>query len=152
MHPYIVQAITDKDGRIIKSFGAREIRRVVSPATTDKIKKMMRSVIHEGGTGVKAALKGYSICGKTGTAQKIDKNGLYAKDKYIASFIGFVPVDNPEVAILVVVDEPAENHYGGVVAAPAFKKIAYETMNYLSIPPDQKIHEFTVAIQNEAKG
>ena len=93
------------------------------------------TVTTEGGTGVQASMAGYAVCGKTGTAQKIDENGKYSKKKYIASFVGFVPAEHPEIAILVVVDEPADVSYGGIVAGPAFKKIAHETFNYLNVSP-----------------
>ncbi|MBU4389026.1 MAG: penicillin-binding protein, partial [Proteobacteria bacterium] len=134
MAPYIVQAITDQNGRLIKSSSPREVRRVVSIETARAVKKMMGSVTTEGGTGVNAALKGYSVCGKTGTAQKIDEKGTYSDEKYIASFLGFIPAEDPEIAILVVIDEPQGNHFGSIVAAPAFKRIAHETVNYMNIP------------------
>jgi cell division protein FtsI (penicillin-binding protein 3) len=98
----------------------------------------MQAVTASGGTGINAALDGYSACGKTGTAQKIDKKGEYAKEKYTASFVGFAPAENPRVTILVVIDEPLKEHYGGIVAAPAFKKIAQKTLNYFNIPPTSK--------------
>ncbi len=134
MAPYIVQAITDQNGRLIKSSSPRKVRRVVSLETARIVKKMMGSVTTEGGTGVNAALEGYSVCGKTGTAQKIDEKGTYSDEKYIASFLGFIPAEDPEIAILVVIDEPRGNHFGSIVAAPAFKRIAHETVNYMNIP------------------
>ncbi|MBW2738659.1 MAG: penicillin-binding protein 2 [Deltaproteobacteria bacterium] len=134
MAPYIVQAITDQNGRLIKSTNPRKVRRVVSLETARTVKKIMASVTTEGGTGVNAALEGYSVCGKTGTAQKIDEKGTYSDEKYIASFLGFIPAENPEITVLVVIDEPQGKHFGSIVAAPAFKKIAYETVNYMNIP------------------
>ncbi|MDL1964624.1 MAG: penicillin-binding protein 2 [Deltaproteobacteria bacterium] len=134
MAPYIVQAITDQNGRLIKSSGPRMVRRVVSRETARTVKKMMSSVVTKGGTGVNAALKGYSVCGKTGTAQKIDEKGTYSDEKYIASFLGFIPAEDPEIVVLIVIDEPIEKHFGSIVAAPAFKKIAHETVNYMNIP------------------
>ena len=134
MAPYIVQAITDQNGRLIKSSSPRKVRRVVSLETARTVKKIMASVTTEGGTGVNAALEGYSVCGKTGTAQKIDEKGTYSDEKYIASFLGFIPAENPEITVLVVIDEPQGKHFGSIVAAPAFKKIAYETINYMNIP------------------
>ncbi|MCK5507049.1 MAG: penicillin-binding protein 2, partial [Desulfobacterales bacterium] len=134
MAPYIVQAITDQNGRLIKSLSPRMVRRVVSQETAQAVKKMMTSVVTKGGTGVNAALKGYSVCGKTGTAQKIDEKGTYSDEKYIASFLGFIPAEDPEIVVLVIIDEPRENHFGSIVAAPAFKRIAHETVNYMNIP------------------
>jgi cell division protein FtsI (penicillin-binding protein 3) len=134
MAPYIVQAITDQNGRLIKSSSPRMVRRVVSLETARTVKKIMASVTTEGGTGVNAALEGYSVCGKTGTAQKIDEKGTYSNEKYTASFLGFIPAEDPEIAVLVVIDEPQGKHYGSIVAAPAFKRIAHETVNYMNIP------------------
>jgi len=134
MAPYIVQAITDQNGRLIKSSSPRMVRRVVSLKTARTVKKIMASVTTEGGTGVNAALEGYTVCGKTGTAQKIDEKGTYSNEKYTASFLGFIPAEDPEIAVLVVIDEPQGKHYGSIVAAPAFKRIAHETVNYMNIP------------------
>ena len=112
----------------------------------------MKTVITEGGTGVNAALDGYSVSGKTGTAQKIDDSGKYARGKYVSSFLGFAPADEPKVVILVVVDEPKGDHYGGIVAAPAFKKIAHETLNYLNISPVMEQEKLRVSIETEDQG
>jgi cell division protein FtsI (penicillin-binding protein 3) len=111
---------------------------VVSAATARKIARILTAVTSEGGTGVRAALQGYTVGGKTGTAQKADNSGTYATDRYVASFVGYAPVKRPAVAILVVVDEPRREHYGGVVAAPAFRKIAHETLDYLGISPQRE--------------
>lgn len=151
MKPRLVQAITDSNGQVIKRFDPIPVRRVVSSGTARTVSQMMREVITTGGTGVNAALEGYVVCGKTGTAQKIE-NGAYAKGKYISSFIGFVPADNPEAVILVLVDEPQKKYYGGTVAAPAFKKIALETLGLLNIPPINVPNRLTVSLAKEAKG
>ena len=135
MKPHIVQTIIDPDGRTLKRFSPKRVRRVVSTKTALNVKKMMRSVITNG-TGKQAAVEGYSVCGKTGTAQKIDKNGTYALEKFTASFVGFAPAGSPEITIIVIIDEPETQHYGGIVAAPAFKKIAQRTLGYLNIPPE----------------
>jgi cell division protein FtsI (penicillin-binding protein 3) len=152
MKPYIVQAVTDHNGRLIESFGPEKIRRVISARTADTLVMMMRSVVQEGGTGTQAALEGYSVCGKTGTAQKINENGQYTKGKYTASFVGFVPAENPEISIVVIIDEPQKAHFGGTVAAPVFRKIALETLDYMNITPQQGIEKFIVSIGNKAKG
>lgn len=135
MKPYVVQAILDKKNNVIKQINPCVIRRAVSAKTARKVKKIMQTVVEKGGTGNKAALEGYYICGKTGTAQKFDESGTYAKGKYISSFLGFAPAENPKMAILVVLDEPSIKYYGGIVAAPAFKKIAQKTLDYLNIFP-----------------
>jgi cell division protein FtsI (penicillin-binding protein 3) len=106
----------------------------------------------EGGTGVNAALDGYTVCGKTGTARKLDENGKYSRNKHTASFIGFAPADSPEVAIIVIIDEPQGQYYGGVVAAPVFRQIAQQTLNYLNVPPEAGPTKFRVSRGNGAKG
>jgi len=150
MKPHIIQAITGQNGRLIESFGPQKVRRVVSSTTAATINRIMQTVIAAGGTGVNAALTGYSVCGKTGTAQKINEKGEYGEGKYTASFVGFAPAERPEVAILVVIDEPVKEHYGGVVAAPAFRKIAQKALNYLNIPPAKKTDKLFVSLENEA--
>ncbi len=98
---------------------------------------MLERVVAKSGTGVKAAVRGYRIAGKTGTAQKIDPNGNgYLEDKHTAAFVGFAPARDPKMVILVVIDEPQRQYYGGVVAAPVFRRIAMETLQYLKIPPE----------------
>ncbi|MBW1867412.1 MAG: penicillin-binding protein 2, partial [Deltaproteobacteria bacterium] len=134
MKPYIVQAVTDQNGRLVKNISPREVRRVVSPETARTVRRILQTVTTSGGTGVQAALDGYTVCGKTGTAQKVDRTGTYSKGKYVASFVGFAPARAPELTILVIVNEPEKQHYGGIVAAPVFKKIAEESLNYLNIP------------------
>ena len=152
MKPYIVQAITDQNGRLLKSFEPRIVRRVVSEKTARTLVRIMQTVITKGGTGVKAAIEGYSVCGKTGTAQKIDENGEYSDGKFISSFVGFAPAEKSEVAILVVIDEPQDQHYGSIVAAPVFKKIAHKILSYMNIPPKRKTNRLIVSLGNEARG
>ncbi|MGB5985764.1 MAG: penicillin-binding protein 2 [Desulfobacterales bacterium] len=134
MKPYLVQAITDANGRLIRKNSPVQIRRVISADTARTLRQILGTVTSEGGTGTKAALKGYPVGGKTGTAQKIDETGAYSRNKFISSFVGFVPTDNPQAVILVVVDEPRKSHYGGTVAAPAFREIAQELINYRNLP------------------
>lgn len=152
MKPYIVQAITDQNGRLIKSFGPKKVRRVISKKTAQTITRIMKTVITEGGTGVNAAIEDYSVCGKTGTAQKIGEKGGYANGGYISSFIGFVPAKRPKAVILVVIDEPEKQHYGSIVAAPAFKKIARKTLDYMNIRPKSKTGRLIVSLKGEARG
>lgn len=135
MKPYLVEAVTDHNGRILKTIAPQPVRRVVSETTARRMLQMMGTVVTEGGTGTNAALQGYSAGGKTGTAQKIDPGGGYAAGKYVSSFVGFAPVENPELVILVSIDEPTTKHYGGTVAAPAFRQIAHETLLYMGITP-----------------
>lgn len=151
MKPHLVQAITDANGQIVKKIDTTPVRRAISTETARTVRQMMKEVITTGGTGVNAAIEGYTVCGKTGTAQKI-VNGAYARGKYVSSFIGFVPADYPEAVILVVVDEPQKRYYGGTVAAPAFKRIALETLGYYNIPPQNIPNRYTVSLEKEGEG
>jgi len=110
-------------------------------------------VTEPGGTAVEAAVDGYLVAGKTGTAQKADYvHGGYAKDQWLASFIGFAPADRPAIVISVVIDEPAIAHYGGTVAGPVFRRIAEVTLRHLGIAPEgrqavlAKKHQERIAI------
>jgi len=152
MQPYILKEVTDQNGLPVKKLEPRQVRRVISGRTAGIVKKIMQTVITEGGTGVNAALDGYSVCGKTGTARKLDENGKYSDSKHIASFIGFTPVDHPQIAILVIIDEPREKYYGGVVAAPVFKDIAQQTLNYLNVAPESDKTKFRVSVGTKASG
>ncbi len=151
MKPQLIKAIVDPDGKIVQEFKPVRIRQACSPNTAATIRQMMKEVITTGGTGTNAAMEGYTVCGKTGTAQKI-VNGAYARGKYVSSFIGFLPADRAEAVIMVIIDEPAKRHYGGTVAAPAFKKIALEMMGYLNIPPEHMNNRFTVSLGSEVEG
>ncbi len=95
----------------------------------------MSGVVNKDGTGKNAALNEYEVCGKTGTAQKWIKNE-YSHKNYIASFLGFAPANNPKVAVLVVIDNPKGDYYGGVVAAPIFKEVVHDTLKYMNVKPD----------------
>ena len=96
---------------------------------------MLRGVVVEG-TGTEAAIPGYTVAGKTGTAAKIEPNGRYSTSRYVASFVGLVPASKPKLVVMVMVDEPRGGFYGGVVAAPAFREIARFNLQYLEIPQD----------------
>ncbi|MCX5702419.1 MAG: penicillin-binding transpeptidase domain-containing protein [Candidatus Omnitrophica bacterium] len=119
MKPYIVSEIRDKFGQTIKSFAPVMINKVISLDTAARAKKILAGAI-ENGTGKLAKVPGFSAAGKTGTAQKLETGGVYSHNKFIASFIGFVPVEEPVIAIVVTVDEPHPYYFGGVVAAPVF--------------------------------
>jgi cell division protein FtsI/penicillin-binding protein 2 len=110
-------------------------RRVVSPTVAAQINAMFQNVVVEG-TGTLAAVPGYKVAGKTGTAAKPDPRGGYSDSRYVASFVGYVPASDPQLVILVTVDEPQGAIWGGVVAAPAFAEIARFGLQYLEVPPD----------------
>ncbi|HEV3480392.1 MAG TPA: penicillin-binding protein 2 [Gaiellaceae bacterium] len=110
-------------------------RRVVSKQVADQLMSMLRDVVIEG-TGQEAEVEGYQVAGKTGTAAKPDPDGGYSKSRYVASFVGVVPASDPQLVVLVTVDEPRGAIWGGVVAAPAFQQIANFALQYQEIPPD----------------
>jgi len=136
MKPYLVERVVDDNGIVLQQFAPQVRRRVISPATARSVARMMEGVVDEGGTGTGAAIEGYRVGGKTGTSQKAEGRG-YSADKRTASFVGFVPLEKPKLAILVVIDEPKTSSYGGVVAAPAFGAIAQQALVYLNVPPDK---------------
>jgi cell division protein FtsI (penicillin-binding protein 3) len=152
MKPYIVHSIRDGSSNLMKQIAPSVVRRVISVKTARTLNRIMQTVTTPGGTGVNAALGGYKVSGKTGTAQKVGKNGTYAKGKYVASFIGFVPANDPAATILVAIDEPKGKIYGGTIAAPAFKQIAHETLNYLNTPPERGAESLRVSREDAATG
>jgi cell division protein FtsI (penicillin-binding protein 3) len=152
MRPYIVQAITDSGGGIIKQYAPEQKRQAISPASARAVTRMLETVTQEGGTATGAALETVRVAGKTGTAQKTDDSGHYAKGKFNSSFVGYFPAENPQATVLVIVDEPKKGHYGGTVAAPAFKKIALELINYLNSEPERAKDGLTAELEREAHG
>jgi len=136
MRPFVVKEIINNDGKTIKRFAPHVVRRVVSSKTARDVTSILEGVVEKNGTGAMAFLEGYRVAGKTGTARKAEPGGKgYLKDRYVASFMGFAPAEDPQIAVLVVVDEPKGVKYGGVVAAPVFKEITQKTMVCLNIPP-----------------
>ena len=129
MKPYSAKEIRDKYGEIIKKFFPLMTRKVISLETSLRVKEILRGVV-ETGTGRMAKVPGFSAAGKTGTAQKLEANGTYSHNKFMASFIGFAPVEDPVIAVAVVLDEP-HPYYGGVVAAPVFKNVVADSLRYL---------------------
>jgi cell division protein FtsI/penicillin-binding protein 2 len=111
-------------------------RRIVSSRTAGQVTQMLEGVLAAGGTAQEASVPGYTLAGKTGTAQKPDpKTGGYSEFKFFSSFIGFAPAQHPRLMIAVMVDEPQNGYYGGEVAAPAFEKIVSFALPYMRIPP-----------------
>jgi cell division protein FtsI/penicillin-binding protein 2 len=134
VRPHLVDRI---DGRTV---GTRHGRRLVSTHVSEQMMSMLRGVVLEG-TGTEAAIPGYTVAGKTGTAAKIDPDGIYSTSRYVASFVGMVPATKPKLVIMVMVDEPHGDIYGGVVAAPAFREIARFNLQHFEIPQDAPPHE-----------
>jgi len=131
IRPRVVSQIVDDNGLVVKEVPSKITRKVVSPQTAAKVRGVLKGAV-ETGTGKKARIEDYTAGGKTGTAQKVEPSGVYSHDRFVASFIGFVPVEKPVLAIAVCVDEPRVVYYGGDVAAPVFKNVADESLKYLN--------------------
>jgi cell division protein FtsI/penicillin-binding protein 2 len=139
--PHVVSEIISPDGQVVASLRNKNMKRVISAKTAETFKDILKSVVEEGGTGKSASIEGNEVAGKTGTAQIINpETKRYSKEKFVSSFVGFVPADDPRLAIIVVVYEPKGQIYGGVVAAPVFKDIADQALSYLDIPRDDNTH------------
>lgn len=138
MRPTLVRRVTDGEGLTIEETKPQVRRQVVPRRVAKLVGEMLTAVTEPGGTAMEAAVDGYLVAGKTGTAQKADYvRGGYAKDKWLASFIGFAPADDPAVVISVVIDEPVIAHYGGTVAGPVFRRVAEVTLRHMGVAPDR---------------
>ena len=137
MRPMLVSRLEDRNGNVVQKYEPQRARQVVSDATDKTMVDILKTVVSPEGTAPGAAIQNYIAAGKTGTAQKAE-NGAYAPGKYVASFIGFFPADNPQVCISIVMDEPKEGYYGGQVCGPVFKQIAERCASYLNVPPDSQ--------------
>lgn len=136
--PHLVDKIIDNKQEIVKVMEIAPPTRIISEDTALKMRNILQGVV-ENGTGKSAKVAGYSTAGKTGTARKVIPGEGYSRSKYIASFIGFAPVDNPKIVIAVVFDEPRPFYYGGTVCAPIFKNIAEKVLKYMDEPMREKI-------------
>ncbi len=134
VRPYVVKRIVSSNGEELYCRKADAVRRVITEKTAKKMRRLLARVTEDGGTGKRARVAGYKVAGKTGTAQKAVRGG-YSKTDYIASFVGFIPAEKPEIAIIVVVDTPRNGYYGGTVAGPVFSKIAEQSVRCLDIMP-----------------
>ncbi len=140
MQPLIVKSILANTGEKVQAFSPRSLGQTVSRKTARRVTHMMRLAVAPEGTGHRADIPGYQVCGKTGTAQKTLKGQKgYAKGHYTSVFAGFAPMNQPRLAVLVVVDEPKKQYYGGVVAAPAFREIMIQSLNYLGVAPKKEM-------------
>ena len=135
MKPHVVKEFVDSKGNVISRVEPEQVRKVISSKTARSIRNIMESVVVEGGAQ-NAFIPGYRVAGKTGTAQKV-VNGRYEPGFYYASFVGMAPAENPEIAVLIIVDEPrGASHFGGTVAAPIAKEVIYDVLRYLNIKPN----------------
>ncbi len=133
LRPQVVSSVENAEDESREEVAPEVIRRAVSVETAQTVQDMMVAVVEEG-TGSQARVPGYRVGGKTGTAQKT-VDGVVSEDQHLASFVGFVPADDPAFVCYVVVDEPEDTYYGGMVAAPVFSSVAQEVLRYLDIPP-----------------
>ena len=138
MRPMIVKQLQERDGSVVQRYAPERVRQVIGEKADLDMIEALKTVPTKGGTAPDAAMKDYVVAGKTGTAQKAE-NGAYAAGKYVSSFIGFFPADNPELCISIVMDEPKEGYYGGKVCGPVFRDIAERCASYLNIPPDPNL-------------
>jgi cell division protein FtsI/penicillin-binding protein 2 len=135
LRPHVVRSLRTQDGGITRNVEPVVVRRVISEQTSRTLLEMLTSVVEEG-TGKEAAVPGYSVAGKTGTAQKVEPaTGRYSHRKIVASFVGAIPAEAPRLVILVMIDEPETMRWGGSIAAPTFREIARDAVKYLKVPP-----------------
>lgn len=140
MRPFVVKEVRDRRGQVIKEITPETVRRVVSEDTARKVARILEGVVGPTGTGSLAAIEGYRVAGKTGTSQKVDpETRRYSNKNYVTLFVGFVPVDDPKLLMLIVVDEPEGNKYGGLVASPVFREVGAWTLNHLRINPQIRV-------------
>ncbi|MFH1683855.1 MAG: penicillin-binding protein 2 [Candidatus Margulisiibacteriota bacterium] len=133
--PILIKRIESQDGQFVKVFTSDK-KRVISSKVALEVKKMMRNVVIDG-SGKRAQINGFSVCGKTGTAQKARIGGRgYLKDRYIASFVGFAPFNDPKVIALVIIDDPKGTIWGGSICGPVFKNVVEYSLRYLNAKPD----------------
>jgi len=143
--PHIVKSITAADGKVISSLSPVVLRQVISPETARQIGDALRGVVSDRGTAAAAAVPGFTIAGKTGTAQKVARNGGYEQGKYVVSFVGYLPAEHPEFVGLVMLDDAhttkPELNYGGLVAGPIFSRVAEKAARYLDLEPHEEIRK-----------
>lgn len=159
MTPHLVRQVKEIDlqrvggeGRVVKESSPQVRRRAVSEGTAREMVRILEGVVSKTGTGLLAAIPGHSVAGKTGTAQKIDPaTGRYSRHAYVSSFVGFAPAEDPAVAILVMIDEPEGEGWGGTVAAPVFSAIGREVLHYLKVPPQPSLNEQVMTASLKAR-
>lgn len=136
MEPILVDRVVDANGDVVEEHEPSVRRQVIPRATARLVADMLTAVTGEDGTGAEAAIDGYLVAGKTGTAQMADAvRGGYHADRWLASFVGFVPAEAPRLVIAVIIEEPTIDHYGGVVAGPVFRRVGEAALRHLGVPP-----------------
>ena len=139
MKPYVVSEIRNGKGQLVAQNMPQAKRRVISADTARTLTTLLEGVVTHG-TGGKAAIPGFRVAGKTGTAQKVDpRTGKYSSTLLVGSFLGYVPAEDPRLAMIVVIDEPRGEGWGGVVAAPVFRRVGEQVLNYLGVAVDEPV-------------
>jgi cell division protein FtsI (penicillin-binding protein 3) len=151
VRPYVAKSIVAADGQVVLENAPTQVRRVISEDTARTLATILKGVVTDG-TGKAAAVEGFEVAGKTGTSQKVDRaTGRYSRHKVVASFVGFVPVEQPRLAIIVIIDEPTTLRWGGSIAAPTFREIARESLKHLrKTPVDREPFRLAEGIRNAA--
>ena len=142
MRPMLVKQLQDSDGHIVQKYEPQAVRRVVSEDTAKQMVEALKTVVSKDGTAPLASLANYIVAGKTGTAQKV-VDGKYANDRFVISFIGFFPADNPQICVSIVMDSPKEGGraFGGALCGPVFHNVAERCASYLNIPADENLQQ-----------
>lgn len=149
LKPHIVKSIKNANGSIYSETQVEPVRTTIDPAVDKTLVGLLEQVVATGG-GQKAKVRGYRIAGKTGTAQKVNEGGLgYGEGRYIASFLGFGPVENPQIALLVMIDEPSGVFYGGQIAAPVASRILSQVFRYMKIEPSETPEDETEDVPDD---
>lgn len=149
MRPHVIKRVTGSDGNVVYDAEPQVLGRAVRPEVARTMRTLLARVTEDGGTGRRARVEGFSVAGKTGTAQKPIPGG-YSDSAHVASFVGFLPAENPELGIIVVVDEPQPIHTGGRVAAPVFGAIATDVARCLEIQPSGTLMAARTALESGA--
>jgi cell division protein FtsI (penicillin-binding protein 3) len=150
MKPLIVRQVEDAQGQVVRAVRPVAVRHVLEPGTVATLTELLKGVVREG-TGRQAAIPGYVVAGKTGTAQKIDASGRYSMVDHVATFAGFVPASQPALVVLVSLDTPrGERNEAGDVAAPLFARIAEQALRHLAVPPDDPERTLRIAAYRPA--
>jgi len=148
LQPYVVQQVLDGDGNVVTNTPVTVKRQVISEDTASRVARLLADAVNSGG-GRNAYVAGYRVAGKTGTSEKTEDRTETGSNNVVASFSGFAPADDPQVAILVMIDEPqCANRYGGTIAAPVAKKILEETLPYLGVEPQYTAEEMADLSRN----
>ena len=154
MAAQIVRSVTDADGHMALDKPPKLVRDVVPEKTAAFVREALAAVVSQGGTAPLAKVDGFRVAGKTGTAQKVSPHGGYAQGKYVASFVGFLPVEDPRFVCLVLFDDPKVSSsmaYGGLIAAPIFSRIGDRAARYLDLMPSMKAEAVSATVYNPTR-